>query len=168
MNRDSDGLSAKAGTTFEYSQKLTGEFSIGYLTRHYRDPALQSFGAFLLDGALTWTASALTAFKLVATTTAAESTIPGVSGVLTRGLAAQVNHAFRRWLTATGTFAFWLDDYEGSPRVDKRYATAALLTYKATREFWFKAEYRHEWRTSNFPGNDYTADVVLLGVRLQR
>ena len=83
-------------------------------------------------------------------------------------IAAQVNHAFRRWLIATGTFAFWLDDYEGSPRVDKRYAASALLTYKATREFWFKAEYRHEWRTSNFPGNDYTADVVLLGVRLQR
>jgi len=122
----------------------------------------------VLDGALTWTASALTAFKLVATTTAAESTTPGVSGVLTRGLAAQVNHAFRRWLTATGTFAFWLDDYEGSPRVDKRYAASALLTYKATREFWFKAEYRHEWRTSNIPGNDYTADVVLVGVRLQR
>ena len=168
MNRDSEGLSAKAGTTFEYSQKLIGEFSVGYLARHYRDPALQSFGGFLLDGALIWTSSALTAFKLAATTTAAESTIPGVSGVLTRGLAAQVNHAFRRWLTATGTFAFWLDDYEGSPRVDKRYATSALLTYKATREFWFKAEYRHEWRTSNFPGNDYTADVLLLGVRLQR
>jgi hypothetical protein len=47
--------------------------------------------------------------------------------VLTRGLAAQVNHAFRRWLTATGTFAFWLDDYEGSPRVDKRYAASAHL-----------------------------------------
>ena len=93
----------------------------------------------------------------MATTTAAESTIPGVSGVLTRGLAAQVNHAFRRWLTATGTFAFWLDDYEGSPRVDKRYATSALLTYKAAREFWLKAKYRHEWRTSNIPGNDYAA-----------
>ena len=87
----------------------------------------------------------------MAATTAAESTVPGVSSVLTRGLAAQVNHAFRRWLIATGTFAFWLDDCEGSPRVDKRYAASALLTYKAAREFWLKAEYRHEWRTSNVP-----------------
>jgi hypothetical protein len=31
-----------------------------------------------------------------------------------------------------------------------------------------KGEYRHEWRHSNVPGNDYQADVVLVGARLQR
>jgi len=56
----------------------------------------------------------------------------------------------------------------GSPRADERYATAALITYKLTREVWLKGEYRHEWRHSNVSGNDYQADVVLVGARLQR
>jgi len=56
----------------------------------------------------------------------------------------------------------------GSPRQDERYAVAGQLTYKLTREVWLKAEYRHEWRHSNEAGNDYQADVVLLGARLQR
>jgi hypothetical protein len=56
----------------------------------------------------------------------------------------------------------------GSPRADERYATAALITYKLTRELWLKGEYRHEWRHSNVAGNDYRADVVLVGARLQR
>ena len=59
-------------------------------------------------------------------------------------------------------------EYVGSPRADERYATAALITYKLTREMWLKGEYRHEWRHSNVAGNDYQADVVLVGARLQR
>jgi hypothetical protein len=58
--------------------------------------------------------------------------------------------------------------YVGSPRADERYATAALITYKLTREVWLKGEYRHEWRHSNVSGNDYQADVVLVGARPQR
>ena len=168
VNRDSEGLSVKGGTTFEYSQKLTGELSVGYLTRHYRDIALQSFGGLLLDGALIWTASALTTVKLVTSTSVGESIIPGVSGVFTRELSAQIDHAFRRWLIATAKFSVGVDDYEGSSRLDKRYAASALLTYRATREAWLKAEYRHEWRSSSVAGNDFAADIVLFGVRLQR
>ena len=74
----------------------------------------------------------------------------------------------RRWLIATLKVNAATVDYVGSPRADERYATAALITYKLTREVWLKGEYRHEWRHSNVPGNDYQADVLLLGARLQR
>jgi hypothetical protein len=168
VNRDSRGLIAKAGTTFEYSRILTGEVAAGYLVREFKDPTLQGFGGLLLDGSVVWLASALTTVKLTATTSASESTVSGVSGVFTREVTGQVDHAFRRWLIATGKFTFGIDDYEGSTRLDKRYAASALLTYKLSRELWLKAEYRHVWLNSNQPGNNYVADVFLLGVRLQR
>ena len=38
--RNSDGLTGKAGTTFELSRMLTGEVAVGYLTRSYQDPTL--------------------------------------------------------------------------------------------------------------------------------
>ncbi|HEX9322998.1 MAG TPA: outer membrane beta-barrel protein [Xanthobacteraceae bacterium] len=38
--RDSEGFTPKAGTSFEFTRKLTGEISVGYLIRTYQDPRL--------------------------------------------------------------------------------------------------------------------------------
>ena len=58
---------------------------------------------------------------------------------------------------------------ETSPdRQDLRYLVGFGLTYKLSREVQIKGEARREWLHSNVPGNDYTADVFLLGLRFQR
>ena len=101
-------------------------------------------------------------------TTVDETILMGVSGAFTREIALQIDHAFRRWLIATLKVSGATIDYVGSPREDERYAATALIAYKLTRELWLKGEYRHEWRHSNLAGNDYQADVVLVGARLQR
>ena len=120
------------------------------------------------DSSLTWLASALTVLKLTARTSVSESTLINVSGAFTREVALEVDHAFRRWLVATLKLTAARDDYEGSPRVDDRYTASAAVVYKLTRELQLKAEYRREWLRSNTQGADYTADVVLFGLRLQR
>ncbi len=168
LRRDSDGWYGKVGTTFEYSQKLTGEIAAGYLTRRYQDPTLQPLGGVTFDAALTWIASALTTVKLTAKTSVDESRVAGVSGVFTREVTLQVDHAFRRWLIGTGKLTRALDTYQGSGREDERYVASAAVTYMLTRELQLKGEYRRAWMQSNAPDNGYKADVVLLGVRLQR
>jgi hypothetical protein len=168
IDRDSQGRAARIGTTFELSRILTGELAFGYLERSYTDPSLQNIKGPTFDGSLTWVASALTTFKLAAVTRADESTLAGVSGVFTHELGIEVDHAFRTWLEATLRFTGDRDVYVGSPRQDDRYAAALGLTYKLNREMQVKGELRREWLTSNLPGNNYQADVALLGVRLQR
>jgi len=168
VRRDSDGRYLKAGTTFELERTLTGDVALGYVERSYEDPTLPRISGLTFDASLTWLASALTAMKLSARTTVDETLLAGVAGAFTREVALEVDHAFRRWLVATLKLSGATVDYVGSPRADERYATAALITYKLTRELWLKGEYRHEWRHSNVAGNDYQADVVLVGARLQR
>jgi hypothetical protein len=168
VRRDSDGRYVKAGTTFELERTLTGDIALGYVERGYQDPTLPRISGPTFDASLTWLASALTAVKLSARTTIDETLLTGVAGAFTREVALEVDHAFRRWLVATLKLSGATVDYVGSPRADERYATAALITYKLTREVWLKGEYRHEWRHSNVAGNDYQADVVLVGARLQR
>jgi hypothetical protein len=90
-----------------------------------------------------------------------------VSGILSRDFSAQLDHSFRRWLIGTLKFAFGTDDFVGSNRLDRRYEAVAGLTYKASRHVQLKGEVRREWRLSNFPGADYTANVVFGGLRLQ-
>jgi hypothetical protein len=112
--------------------------------------------------------SALTTAKLIAVTRADESRVPGVSGAFTREVTLQVDHAFRRWLIATGKLVYGNDDYVGSDRDDNRYSASAAILYKLTRELWLKSEYRHEWLRSSVAGANYDADVILVGLRAQR
>jgi len=167
LDRDSDGYSAKAGVSLSLARTLTGEFGAGYLNQMYRSPLL-NLGGFAVDGALAWSATALTTVKLFASTATAESPLLLVSGVLTRQVGVQVDHAFRRWLVGTARFAVAHDIYGGSLRRDDRYVASASLSYLLTRDLWLKGEYRQEWEHSNVPGSNYVASIWLLGVRLQR
>jgi hypothetical protein len=168
VNRTSTGRYGKVGTTFELRPTLTGEASFGYLSRAYQDPTLEEVHGWTTDAALVWLASALTTVKLASSTTTAESTLVGVSGQFTRETTIQVDHAFRRWLIATFKLTRGFDDYVGSTREDIRYIASSALAYTLTRELVLKGEFRQEWRHSNTPGNDYFANVWLVGLRMQR
>jgi hypothetical protein len=168
VQRDSVGYYAKAGSTFELTRLITGEAAVGWLTRDYQDPTLQNLSGLTVDGSLTWVVSALTAVKATATTRADESRLVGVSGVFTREVALQVEHAFRLWLIGTLKFVRGFDDYVGSARQDDRYSASAAITYKLTRELHLKSELRRDWLRSSVSGVDYNANVILLGLRLQR
>jgi hypothetical protein len=165
--RDSEGRTVKAGSTFELSKKLIGEVAIGYLTRNYEDPSLQETRAPLLDASLIYFATALTTATLTAKTGVDESTISGVSGIIRRDAALQIDHSFRRWLIGSLKFAYGRDTYQGDVRQDQRYAASAGLVYKLTRSMQLKGEYRQEWLRSNLSGNDLTAKVGLVGLRWQ-
>jgi hypothetical protein len=110
----------------------------------------------------------LTNVKLKIATAADESTVPGVAGVLRHDAALQVDHAFRRCLIATVKLGYGTDQYRGSAREDQRYSASLGLAYKLTRTTQVKGELRQEWLRSNIPGNDYTATIALVGLRLQR
>lgn len=168
VRRDSEGASARAGTTFEFTRTLTGEISAGYVVRTYKDPALPDLQGLTVDGLLLWAASGLTTVKLAASTRADETTLPGVAGVLRRDALVQVDHAFRRWFIGTARFGYGEDAYEGATRGDQRYLAALALTYKFTREWQLRGELRREWLRSNTPGVDYIADIALVGMRWQR
>jgi hypothetical protein len=166
--RDSDGLTPKAGTSFEITRKLTGEISVGYLMRTYKDPRLADLRGVIADSSLVWSATGLTTVKLTATSAAAESVLPGVSGLFQRDVGIEVDHAFRRWLLGTFKLGWGLDEYVGLDRRDRRYAASLGLVYKLSRDMQLKTELRQYWLRSNVSDVDYTATAILVGLRLQR
>jgi hypothetical protein len=174
VQRDSKGFSPRIGTTFEFTRILTGQASIGYVVRRYKDPSLSDLRGLVADASLVWAATPVTTATLTARSSADETTVAGVSGVLTRDFGLQVDHSFRRWLTGTVKLGYGFDDYVVSDallateRQDRRYSASAALTYKLTRMLWMKGEARQEWRRSNQPGQDYKASIFLIGIRLQR
>jgi hypothetical protein len=167
FQRDSSGGYAKGGTSFEFSRLLTGEISVGYALRDYVDPRLNRLQGLLTSASLTWTATPLTTAKLYSDTSIGETTLPGVSGVLTRTYTFEVDHDFRRWLTAIGKFTYGTLDYQGDNRHDKFYSLSGDLIYKMTRNLWVKGTLRRDVLDSNVPLSSTASTVVMLGVRMQ-
>jgi hypothetical protein len=121
----------------------------------------------LTSSSLTWTATPLTTAKFYSTTSIDETIVPGVSGVLTHTYTFEVDHDFRRWLTAVGKFTYGTYDYQGDGRFDKTYSLEGDLIYKMTRNFWITGTLRHDILDSNVPLASSASTVVTLGVRVQ-
>jgi len=168
FQRDSHGGYAKVGTSFELTRLLIGEASIGYTARNYADPRLDQLTGLLTSGSLIWSASALTTARFTSVTFVDESFVPGVAGVLTRSHTIEIDHDFRRWLTGIGRFTYATQEYRGSERSDQIYSISGDLIYRLNREFQIKAQVRHDVLSTNIPGANSAATVVMLGVRLQR
>jgi hypothetical protein len=165
--RDSSGGYAKAGTSFEFSRLLTGEISIGYAERSYVDPRLDRLQGLLTAASLTWSATPLTTARFYSTTSIDETTLPGTSGVLTHLYTVEVDHDFRRWLTAIGKFTYGTYDYQGDDRFDRTYSIEGDVIYKLTRNLWIKGTLRRDILDSNIAGASSAATVVMAGVRVQ-
>jgi hypothetical protein len=166
--RNSNGGFVKAGTSFEFSRLLTGEAAIGWTARQYEDPRLLPLQGLLTSASLIWAATPLTTVKFIADTSIGETTLPGVSGVFTHLYTAEVDHDFRRWLTAVGRFTYGTQAYQGDARFDRIYSLSADLIYKLNRDVWIKGTVRRDILDSNQPLSSSAATVVMLGVRLQR
>lgn len=165
--RNSSGGNVRAGTSFEFSRILTGELAIGWAARSYEDPRLLPLQGLLTSASLVWVATPLTTAKFFATTSIDETTVPGVSGVLTHTYTAEVDHDFRRWLTGIGKFTWGTQQYQGDARFDRFYSASGDLIYKMNRNLWLKGTLRRDWLDSNIPNNSTASTVVLLGVRVQ-
>src|SRR6202022_2372181 len=165
--RESAGGYVEAGSSFEFTRLLTGEISVGYAARDYVDPRLNRLEGLLVASSLTWTATPLTTAKFYSTTSIDETTLAGTSGVLTHTYTVEVDHDFRRWLTAIGKFTWGSLDYQGDNRRDKIYSAWSDLFYKITSNSWVKGTLRRDWLDSNITGNSTNSTVVMLGVRLQ-
>jgi hypothetical protein len=165
--RNSNGGSVRAGTSFEFSRMLIGEAAIGWAARTYEDPRLLPLQGLLTSASLIWSATPLTTVKFIATTSIDETTVAGVSGVLTHLYTAEVDHDFRRWLTGIGRFTYGTLDYQGDNRTDKIYTLSGDLIYRLTRSLWLKGTVLRSWLDSSSPGSSSASTVVMVGVRLQ-
>ena len=168
LRRDSDGYALKTGITFGRKEWLFGEVSAGVAHRTYADVTLHDITGLIFDAQLTWLATGLTTFKFNAASGIDETSVAGASGVLRHEVRLTVDHALRRWLTGTLGVGWLREDYEGTTLVNDYLRISAALTYSLNRSLALKAEYRNEHFFSSVPGQDYTANIGLIGIRLQR
>jgi hypothetical protein len=168
VRRGSDGWRTRAGVEFGRKGWLTGEASVGFAHRRYRDPTLDAVSGLIVESSLVWKATALTTVTLKANSEIGETTLPGASAVFVRQASVAIDHAFRRWLIGSASVTYGQEDYRGAGREDERLGLTAALTYRLNRHAALKGELRREQLRSNVDGQDFTANIVMVGLRLQR
>lgn len=164
--RDSQGLTARLGSTFELARTLTGEIGAGYTMRNYEDSRLSAMNSPIVDAALTWSISPLTALNLRATSDIAETTVAGSSGARSYRGTATLTHAFLRNFTATASFGLGRVDYDRVNRQENTLNAGLRLEYKFNRLLALRGSYAFERFTVNAPGENYRSHSVMLGMRL--
>jgi hypothetical protein len=178
--RTSTGGAVRAGASIDILNELRGEVAGGYAERHYEDWRLAPLRGPSIDAALIWDASPLTTITLRGGTSLGETTIANASGVKTRKIEAEISHALLRNLILTGNVGYSIGSYQGenmapvstlqpSQGLNQRRLTAGVrATYNLTRTIALRASYQHERLKSTAQNADYTANVFLVGLRLQR
>ncbi|MCB1542702.1 MAG: outer membrane beta-barrel protein [Rhodoblastus sp.] len=179
FRRNSHGYALRAGATFEIDGKLKGEASGGYVEREYADPRLVRLRGPTFDAALIYTATPLTTVTLRGSTTTNETTVPNASGAITRKAQVEIAHDLLRNLKITGQASYQVTSYQGeniassftgsSTGLNERTINAGVKAeYSLTRTVVVKASYAFERLKTTVTGADYTANIFLLGLRLQR
>jgi hypothetical protein len=167
FRRSSDGVTGRAGASFELTRLLTGEASLGYQTRKYDDARLNDLRGLVGDASLVWSATELTTVTLRGTTELNDTTISGVNGAVARRAELRVVHALQRNLTVTATAAYGQTDYSGIRLKEDTTTLGIKLDWKISRNMALTAGFTNERLKSTTAGSDYTANVYLVGLRFQ-
>ena len=166
MQRDSKGIAGRGGVVLNVGS-LSGDVSVGYLTRRFDAPNMQAISGWIADATLAWAANPTTTFVLVARSQASETPAANIFGILSRDVILQVDHQFEPWLTGTLRSGYGRDQFVGTTRIDNRFFVAGGGVYKMSSRVHLKSEVRAEWTRSNMAMNDIMAIIGLVGVRLQ-
>lgn len=83
-------------------------------------------------------------------------------------MSIELAHSLLRNLTVTASAAYTNTDYQGVQQHDDDYSVGLRADYNLTRSVVVRSSFTHERLKSTVPGSDYTANTVLLGLRLQQ
>ena len=166
--RDSDGVQARAGSTFELTRLLTGEAGAGYGERKYEDSRLSLLRGPLFDSSLVWTVTPLTKVTLHGASSLDETTIAASPGAVTHVGSLEVAHSLLRNLVVTATGSIQDSHYQAVNINQTLYQVGLQAEYNLTRSIVLKGSFTHQRMLTNQSGTDYTANIVMVGLRLQR
>ncbi|CDX44148.1 conserved exported hypothetical protein [Mesorhizobium plurifarium] len=168
FERSSKRLGARAGVELDMGEKLSGEFSVGWLREALDDSRLPAIAGPSINADLKWSPERGTIIGLTGKTDVETTTTAGESGDILYSGRLTGERQIRANLTANSALGLDWRDYTGSDGHDLILSAEAGLTWWLNRYAGLTTRVRTEKLTSNLPGRDYTANSVYLGLKVQR
>lgn len=168
FQRSSDRVGARAGLELDLTEKLTGEFSGGWIRETFDDDRLNPLSGPTLNADLAWSPERGTIVNLAAATSVEGTTTAGESGSMLHAARIGVEREIRANLTANASVGAGYRDYAESDGRDLILTAEAGGTWWLNRYAGLSGRLRHETMDSNLPDREYEANSVFLGLKLQR
>ncbi|AZO73957.1 MULTISPECIES: outer membrane beta-barrel protein [unclassified Mesorhizobium] len=168
FERSSTRLGARAGLELDMRDKLSGEFSVGWLREAIDDDRLPANAGPYVNADLKWSPERGTIVGLTGRTTIEATTAANESGDVLYSGRLTGERQVRANLTANSALGLDWRDYTGSDGHDLILSAEAGLTWWLNRYAGLTTRVRTEKLTSNLPGRDYVANSVYLGLKVQR
>ncbi len=168
FERSSTRLGARAGVALDMGEKLSGEFSAGWLREAIDDKNLDAISGATVNADLKWSPERGTMIGLTGKTTVEPTTTSGESGDILYSGRLTGERQIRANLTGNAALGLDWRDYIGIDGHDMTLSAEAGLTWWLNRYAGLTTRVRTEKLTSNLPGRDYTANSIFIGVKVQR
>ncbi|WP_181167949.1 outer membrane beta-barrel protein [Mesorhizobium sp. B2-4-19] len=168
FERSSTRLGARAGLQLDMGEKLSGEFSAGWLREAIDDKSLEAISGATVNADLKWSPERGTTIGLTGKTTVETTTTAGESGDILYSGRLTAERQIRANLTANAALGVDWRDYVGIDGHDRILSAETGLTWWLNRYAGLTSRVRTEKLTSNLPGRDYTANSIYLGLKVQR
>ena len=168
LDRTNQGYRVSLGTNVDITGLVFGEMSVGYSARNYDSSQFQDSNGFGANGSLTWNVTPLTSIILNAESGILETTVTvdgePASGDLQNSVGVDVTHELRRNVLLNANAGYIRDDFQGVTRTDNIFNAGVGASYLINRNFSLNATYEFTTRNSDADGDEFTRNIVLVGI----
>ncbi|MCF6320216.1 MAG: outer membrane beta-barrel protein [Rhizobiaceae bacterium] len=168
QRRDSETYELRGGIVFDISEKISGEFSIGYAVQEFVDPGLAALAGLVVDANLNWSPQRDTNVALTLGSDIGGSTAANDSGAVTYNGELAITRRIRSDLELNSNVGLAYTNYEGLNRIDTTFTAGLGIEYWLNRTLSFTADAGYESLESSQPDNSYDGATFMLGVKVQR
>lgn len=167
VNRDSDGKSYLVGASFDVTNLIRGEVTVGYFEQNYDDPDVGTVDGVAVAANAEWRPTQLTTVHVAASRSPEETGVGGaVSNLQTVG-SVRVDHELRRNIVLTAGVDGGNREYRGVDREDSVLNGDVGVRYLVNRNVAVSGGYRFESQDSDVLGEDFEVNRLFLTLSLR-
>lgn len=155
----------RAGLSWDFTNKLSGDINIGYQDRDYDQPLLRDINGIAYYGKVNWYINTYTSVELNASRESIDSSIENAGGFIRTSFGTNVKHELTELLSFTGTAGYSKDQLIfSSNREDERLAYQVGIEYSILRNLALSGTYTYQKRNSTVETADFKANTIGLSI----
>ena len=162
LDRDSEGWRVLGGVKLRLTRLIEGSAAVGFVTRDFADPALETANTASASLGLDWRPTRRLLFSAEGRRDIDETTFDGAAAAISTTIALGSRYELLRPLILTGDLAFTRTNFEGSARTDNLFQAGFGAEWVLRRGVKLIPSYSFALRESSAPGFSYQAHSITL------
>ena len=151
----------RAGVSWDFTNKLSGDFNIGYQDKNYLQESLRDISGLAYDGNVEWSVNSYTSVSVGARRESIDSSLEDTGGFLRNTVVLSASHDITELLSINLNTGYSVDELVfSSSREDERLSFNIGLDYEVFRYLKLGIFYSYEERDSTDPLADYKSNLV--------